>query len=305
MSNIIKKEELSIFAFDNHPNTNKIFEIESLCAPNKVLDAEQCKTENGTNIFIHDRNGGLNQRFKIHVMHDSSCCLEACHTQNKVIDVQFSLAKNGTNIQLWSRNNTKAQLFRIIKTGEDCYTFLSNLNYDYCIDVFRSENKNGTNVQLFKRNFTNAQKFKLIGKNDLKSAVGYALKYSEEPNPKYNYDGKINGTSFCSQCLYAGGEDPSEIWNEKTDCFKNDKLLIKYFTEKGIPWSEDYKIEEIHPGDIVYTKKENNTFSEPVFIIKKLKKGLIYCGNNPNIENKGILKMSEVPGVLETSYLFL
>lgn len=74
---------------------------------------------------------------------------------------------------------------------------------------------------------------------------------------------------------------------------------------KGIDWIENAKIEEASPGDIVYTKFENYEFSCPVFFIHNLKKGFIFCGNNPNIAiKKGILNMKIVPGILKTSQLF-
>ena len=81
--------------------------------------------------------------------------------------------------------------------------------------------------------------------------------------------------------------------------------MRNYFIEKGIEWKENAKIEEANPGDIIYTKIEKNEFSFPVFFISNLKKGFVYCGNNSNIENnKGILNMKIVPGLLKTSKLF-
>ena len=41
-----------------------------------------------------------------------------------------------------------------------------------------------------------------------------------------------------------------------------------------------------------------------MFFIKKLKKGFIYCGNISDIDGKGILPLTIIPGVLKTSSLF-
>ena len=109
---------------------------------------------------------------------------------------------------------------------------------------------------------------------------------------------------FCSQCLVAGGEDENDVWNKNTDAFKDDRLLREHFNQKGIPWVENANIKEIESGDIVYTKKESDTFSGPVFVIKRMKKGIIYCGNNSDIKSKGFLKLNEAPGLLKTSNLF-
>ena len=173
------------------------------------------------------------------------------------------------------KNNTNAQYFRLIKAGEDCYTFLSSLNYNFAIDVEGKNSKNGTKIILYQRNNTDAQKFKLIGKNVLTSAIEYALKYSIEPNPKYKIYNP-NGANFCSQCLFAGGENINEIWNKDYDSFIKDALLIEYFCQKGIELKENANIEEANPCDIIFTKKENNEFCFPVFFLKKLKNGFVY-----------------------------
>lgn len=298
----MKSADPSIFALAFHPNPNKKYVIEPLCAPKMVLDIDEGKTKDGTNIFIYQRHNNLNQLFKFRVNNNLDCFIESCHWKNKVVDVQYSEVKNGTNIHLWGKNYTKAQYFRIIKVDKDCYSFLSSLNYNYCIDISGSGTKNKTNVQLYKRNYTKAQKFKLYGINDLSSALEYALKYSVEPNPEYIFVDN-NGANFCSQCLYAGGVDANEIWNKNSETFKDDTLLRYYFNEQGIAWKENANLKEIQSGDIVYTKKEKDLFTQPVFVIKKLKKGFIYCGNNLSNESKGILKMTIVPGVLKTSSL--
>lgn len=297
-------DEPSVFSLDIHPNPNKIYEIEPLCSPNKVITVDDAKSKEGTNIFIYEKKDSLNQKFKINLIDNYNCNLEACHAKDKVLDVAYSKVKNETNIHLWTKNNTNAQSFRIIKAGDDCYSFLSSLNDNYCIDISGSGTKDKTNVQLYERNNTNAQKFKLIGKNELKSAIEYALKYADEPNMAYNYYEDKNGANFCSQCLYAGGEDPNDDWNKKTDAFKNDESLRAYFMQKGIPWSENTNIKEINSGDIVFTKSDKNSFSAPIFVIKRLKEGLIYCGNNPNVKNSGIIKLLIAPGVLHTRKLF-
>ena len=299
----MKSEEYSIFISTFHINPNKKYIIEPLCAPKMALDIDEGKTKNGTNIFIYQRHNNLNQLFKFNVNQNLDCYIESCLWKNKVVDVNHSEVKNGTNIQLWSKNNTKAQLFHIIKVWKDSYSFLSSLNYAYCIDISGSGTKNKTNVQLYKNNYTKGQRFKLYGINDLTSALEYALKYSVEPNPNYTFEDK-NDANFCSQCLYAGGEADNEIWNKNTETFKDETLLKNYFIKKGIEWNENVNLNEIKSGDIVYIKKENDLFTQPVFVIKKLKKGFIYCGNISDIDNKGILQLTIIPGVLKTSSLF-
>ena len=295
--------EPSVFASDVYPNPNKIYTIIPIFAQNKAIDIAGKDSKEGTKVHIWERHNGLNQQFKLNVNNDFNCTIEPLHCKNRTLDVKYSQVKNGNDIHLWGKNNTKAQYFRLVKAGEDCYTFLSSLDYNYAIDVKGKKSENGTNLILYKRNHTDAQKFKLIGKNVLLSAIEYALKYSVENDMKFKTFNP-NGTNFCSRCLLAGGVNPDPIWNKNSDAFINDELLINYFQGIGIGFKENIKFDEANPGDIIFTKRENNEFSFPVFFIQKLKKGFVYCGNNPNMANKGILNMQIVLGLLQTSSLF-
>ena len=295
--------EPSVFSLDVYPNPNKIYAIIPIFAQNKAIDINKGDSKEGTKVQIWERHNGLNQQFKLNVNNNFNCSIEPLHCKNRTLDVKYSQVKNGNDIHLWGKNGTKAQYFRVVKDGEDCYTFLSSLDYNYAIDVKGRNSENGTNLILYKRNHTDAQKFKLIGKNVLLSAIEYALKYSVENDTKYKTFNP-NGANFCSRCLFAGGVNPDEIWNKNSDAFINDELLINYFQGIGIDFKENIKFEEAFPGDIIFIKRENNVFSFPVFFIQKLKKGFVYCSNNPNMSNKGILNMEIVPGLLKTSSLF-
>lgn len=296
--------EPSIFSSDIYPNPNKLYTIVPIFAQDKAIDINKGDTKEGTKVHIWKRHNGSNQTFKLVLNDNLDCSIEPLHCKNRTLDVRFSEVKNHTNIQLWGKNGTKAQYFRLVKAGDDCFTFLSSLNYNYAIDVEGKNSKDGTKLILYQRNNTDAQKFKLIGKNVLTSSIEYALKYSVESNPKYKIYNP-NGANFCSQCLFAGGENANEVWKPNSDAFINETILREYFfQEKGIEWKENAKIEEAKPGDIIYTKKENNEFCFPVFFIMKLKNGFVYCGNNEHMENKGIMNIKIFPGLLKTSSLF-
>ena len=60
---------------------------------------------------------------------------------------------------------------------------------------------------------------------------------------------------------------------------------------------------EVNSGDIIYNKNDSNEFCNPMFVIKRLKNGVIYCSNSLE-KNKGILKIDFAPGLLRTSSLF-
>ena len=292
--------DISVFTQEKFPNPYKTYMIVPIYAENMAIDVNKLGENNGANIQLWEKNNGPNQKFRIIFNKNKDCCFEVLHCKNKVLDVHHSEVKNHSNIQLYTRNDTNAQYFRVIKAGEDCYSFLSTLNFNYCIDANGSGRSNGTNIQLYQRNYSDAQKFKLIGENYLPSALEYALKYAEEYNGNYDIFNP-NSANFCSQCLYAGGVDYDNYWYKNSYCFINEVGFLEYFKQKGVEWKEDVDFKEVNSGDIIFDK--NLEFCKPIFIIKRLKRGLIYCGNSMGM-NKGIIKLDIIPGLLKTSSLF-
>jgi len=294
--------EPSVFSLDIGPNPNKIYTIVPVYIPEMAIDINEEATKNETKVQLWTRNNRKNQKFKIILNKNKDAMFEVQHCKNMVLDLRHSEVKNSTPIHLYSRNDTGAQYFKVVKAGDDCYSFLSSYNNSYCIDIRHRGKKNGTLVQLYERNNTDAQKFKLIGENDLRSALAYALKYSEEPNPEYEFF-QLNSANFCSQCLYAGGVNANEEWNKHSDNFTNETKLREYFQKKGVEWKEFANLLEVNSGDIIYNKNNSNEFCNPIFVIKRLKNGVIYCSNTLET-NKGILNIDFAPGLLRTSSLF-
>ena len=294
--------EPSVFSLDFCPNPNKIYTIVPVYAQEMAIDINGAETKNGAKVQLWTRNNGKNQKFKIILNKDKDAMFEVQHCKNMVLDLCHSKVQNSTPIHLYSRNDTNAQYFRVVKAGDDCYSFLSSYNNSFCFDVHHSEKKNGAKIQLYGRNYSDAQKFKLIGENDLRSALAYALKYSDEPNGEYEFL-PLNSANFCSQCLYAGGVDVDAEWNKNSDNFTNDTKLREYFQKKGVEWKEFANLSEVNSGDIIYKINDSNEFCNPIFVIKKLKDGVIYCSNSLEM-NKGILNIDFASGLLRTSSLF-
>ena len=294
--------EPSVFSFEFGPNPNKKYTIVPDYAQDMAIDINGSETKNGAKVTLWSRNNGKNQKFKIILNKDKDAMFEAQHCKNMVLDLCHSKVQNSTPIHLYTRNDTPAQYFRVVKAGDDCYSFLSSYNHSFCIDVNRGEKKNEAKIQLYERNNTDAQKFKLIGENDLSSALAYALKYSDVPNGEYEFFAS-NSANFCSQCLYAGGVDIVAEWNKHSNNFTNETKLREYFQKKGVEWKEMANLLEVNSGDIIYNKNDSNEFCNPMFVIKRLKDGVIYCSNSLE-KNRGILNIDFAPGLLRTSSLF-
>ena len=87
-------------------------------ASGKMLDAYGLGTENGTNVFTCEENGGENQKWFIYSMSDGYV-IRAAYT-DKVLDVAGSSA-SGSNIQLYELNNTASQIFAIYNESSGEY----------------------------------------------------------------------------------------------------------------------------------------------------------------------------------------
>ena len=296
------ENEVSVFSLDFPPNINAVYEICPVYAQKKALDCYGFGKSDGTNIAIFDRSGRKNQQFKFNLDKDLNVSIEPLHAPGKVLDVKDGIAKDRQNLQLWSKNNTKAQSFKMVRTSDGCYRFISCINSKYAIDVYGKASNNNANVIIYTKNNTDAQKFVLFPKYQLPSTLSYALKYAEQNNPNFNVL-VPNSANFCSQCLWAGGLNQDDLWNINSYAFTDETLLREYFISKNVPWKENVPLREVDSGDIIYNKSELGGFCTPLIVVQKLKKGLIYCGNTQG-ENKGILTMSIIPGVLKTSTLF-
>ena len=83
----------------------------------KVIDVYGLGTDNGTNVFTCDENGGENQKWFIYEM-NGGYVFRPSYT-DKVLDVTGAAFSSGTNIEIYQKNDSSAQIFSIYKEGTD------------------------------------------------------------------------------------------------------------------------------------------------------------------------------------------
>lgn len=111
------KDPKQIWHFINTSNTNQYIIKNEYSG--QLIDVFGARTENYTNIFMFDENGGTNQKWYIKEQSDGYFCLIPVHATRSRMDVTNAQFTGGTNIQLHDRNESVAQKFSIYNVQKD------------------------------------------------------------------------------------------------------------------------------------------------------------------------------------------
>lgn len=141
--------------------SNGTYVINSKLAHIKAMDITGGFTNDGTNVEIWTRHGGVAaQQWKVEYHKDADAYTLRNPQSGKYLDLNGALATNGKNINMWSGSGSCAQKWRIKKTTDGYYQLVSSCNEDYVIDVTNSFTKDGTNVLLWQNSGSDNQKWK-------------------------------------------------------------------------------------------------------------------------------------------------
>lgn len=138
-----------------------IYYISSSLDANKVVNIENGKYENFSNVNLWDKIDTEYQKYKITYDKSKKSYIITAVFSNKVLDVSEAAQKEHTNVQQYESNNTDAQRWILEKTKDGYYNIISKCNELY-LDVDGAQKTNGTNIQMFEKNGTDAQKFSFI-----------------------------------------------------------------------------------------------------------------------------------------------
>ena len=281
-------------------NPNKLYKIETKLAPGLVIEFKKGIKKEGTPIILGKSSDVSYQFFKIKKK-DEGHIIESLSAPGYVIDVLHSKMIKENKIQLYPFNGTNAQVFNFIDAGNGYISILSMINQNFCLDVPYSKASEGTKIWLWTRNNTDAQKFKLIGINFINQSIEYARTYALKRNPEYE-EKEDNSTNFCSQCLVAGGIDQDDIWKKGEETFYESNKFKQYFIGKNIEWKENPLIDEIKPGDIIFSK-DKIKFPNTMFVMRTSAHNVVYCSNSKDFLEE-YFDLKDIEGVLKTSYLY-
>ena len=123
----------------------------------KVLDAQNGGTTNGTNVWQYEENYTDAQRWKIENNDDGSYSF-VCKKSGLYLDVENYTAEEGKNIQLYEKTNSNGQKFNLVLLDEKPEKIIENGNYRISVfdkkysymafEIANASKKSGANVQL-------------------------------------------------------------------------------------------------------------------------------------------------------------
>ena len=152
---IVKEKILN----DGHPVSYGVYTIVSALDKNYVLDVNEFRSDDETNVQLWKKNGTIAQKFKlINIKGDEFEIRPIC--SGKSLDVYNNDQSAGANIQQYSYHGRDNQRFYIKKSG-DWWAIQCKCNGLY-LDVSNGEVKNGANIWCWPANGTDAQKFKFL-----------------------------------------------------------------------------------------------------------------------------------------------
>lgn len=191
-----------------------IYSIQSAIA-NKVVDVDDAKAKNGTNVQLYASNNTNAQKWKVTNLGNDTYEIASLVNENFVLDVDNAGKKNGTNVQIYNRNNTNAQKWTLKYAGDGYYYVISKCSGLY-LDVDNAGSANKTNIQTYKGNGTKVQKFKFIevleGTQSIEDGI-YSITSFTDSNLALSVEGEANKNAEIA--LSNKSDDWSQLWRVK------------------------------------------------------------------------------------------
>ncbi len=127
------------------------------CAPTRVFDVWGERKTEGTNVVIHSRHGGDNQRFVITLVEEDYFTITDKNSL-KVLDAEKN--ENGAKICIRNFTGSPSQLWKLKEAGNGYYVICSKLNENYCMDVANGRDADSTKIQMHIWTDNPAQRFR-------------------------------------------------------------------------------------------------------------------------------------------------
>ena len=218
------------FEYAGQPRTYRIKSLDS----GKYVDASYSKiNENGCNIQLWHKNGGDNQKWRLHSYdkwqmppEDQVFYIKSAYT-NKYWDVSGDGAetnKNGANVQMWGYSTASDRKYKIKPSGDHSWIYIQAQNGGRVLDIPKGSGDNYANMHLYESNGSNAQKFAI----QFTSPITFALRTkhwkSVDIKGGSSDEWKKNGADLIQydshygknqqfQLIYASGEKEGEVYN--------------------------------------------------------------------------------------------
>ncbi len=127
---------------------------------NKVLDVDNAKKANGTNVQLYQSNNSVAQIWYLKKLDNGYYAILSSMNPEVALTAASGNRTNGVNVQISKYADLDTQKWAIKNVGSD-YVVISSKANGLNIDVFNGNTVNGTNIQLYQNNLSNAQFFKI------------------------------------------------------------------------------------------------------------------------------------------------
>ena len=136
------------------------YTINSKLDGSKVLDVDNAKKANGTNVQLYGSNSSVAQVWYLKKLDGGYYAILSSMNPEIALTAASASMDNGVNVNVSKYNGSDTQQWAIKTTGSD-YVVITSKASGLNIDVKGGYTSNGTNIQLYQNNLSNAQFFKV------------------------------------------------------------------------------------------------------------------------------------------------
>ena len=136
------------------------YTINSKLNNNKVLDVDNAKKANGTNVQLYGSNGTVAQTWYLKKLDGGYYAILSSMNPEIALTAASGDRTNGVNVVVSKYTEADTQKWAVKNAGSDYVVITSKAN-GLNIDVKGGYTSNGTNIQLYQNNLTDSQFFKI------------------------------------------------------------------------------------------------------------------------------------------------
>ena len=136
------------------------YTINSKLANNKVLDVDNAKKANGTNVQLYQSNNSVAQIWYLKKLDNGYYAILSSMNPEVALTAASGDRTNGVNVQISKYADLDTQKWAIKNDGKGYNVIVSKAN-GLNIDVLNGNTTNGTNIQLYQNTLSDSQFFQL------------------------------------------------------------------------------------------------------------------------------------------------
>lgn len=145
---------------------------------NKVIDVDNAKKANGTNVQLYASNNSVAQIWYLKKLDNGYYAILSSMNPEVALTVASGDRTNGINVEVSKYKDLDTQKWAIRNSGNGYDVIVSKAN-GLNIDVYNGNASNGTNIQLHQQNLSNAQFFKVQKFDGKKTYTGIDVSHHQ------------------------------------------------------------------------------------------------------------------------------